>query len=121
VLWRQLFRFDTKQSLPVIIALRGLFGKEQEGKRMMLKKEQIERLNQETIFEDDVFCEILDIDDEVERERLIIALEEQAQRVGGSRCRVNFIRLLRAYLKQERRIMREVRERWAREGLGRRR
>ena len=106
MLWRQLFRFDTKQSLPVIIVFCGLFGKEQEGKRMTMEKELFRHLGWNEIVDDSTYEMILELTDEVEREKLIIQLERRAFHLGRED---EFKRLLKAHLAREKRQRAEKR------------
>lgn len=58
--------------------------------------EEISSLTAESILEDEIFCEVMEQDDEIYRARLIIALEDRADELG---VKTKFGKLLGAYKK----------------------
>lgn len=60
--------------------------------------EEINNLTAETILEDDIFCEIMEQDDEIYKARIILDLQDRAEQLG---VKTKFGKLLSAYKKEK--------------------
>lgn len=67
--------------------------------------ENIDKINEEIILSDDLYIEILQIDDEVKKARILIAIQEKAKFLGK---KAEFEKLFRAFVKQKKKSDSEV-------------
>ena len=69
--------------------------------------QEISKLTAETILEDDIFCEIMEQDDEIYKARLTLTLEDRADELG---VKTKFGKLLGAYKKAKAKYDKETKE-----------